>query len=354
MKKLLSSILLLWSFECAAVEVDKHLLNEMLTTVNNEYLDKVDNEKLIAAGVQVIHNLDSRLIISKGSTQFYIYRQNQIYKIVPFPKDVSEITGWVDTLAQIMDTAISASEQIALKDFALPDLIMQQMTSALDEYSHYYSEYEYHEDEEKNEIYTLYSDRMMDKTLYIRMRIFNKQSAKQVEKSIKSHPEAESVILDLRGNSGGMFNEALKVADLFTDNEIITYTAGRDNRNIHYYHSKDKTLFDKPMVILTDGKTASAAEVLAGGLQEQSRAKIVGAKTFGKGTIQNITTMSNGGKLVLTTEQFFTPSGNVIHKHGITPDICLSLEGDVCLADSRLHRDEDIETALKVLRGEVN
>lgn len=353
MKKfLLGFFLFLYCFDSSA-NVDRHLLDEMLTTVSNEYLESIDYTDLVATGAQVVHDLEPNLIITKGTNQFYIYKNQQIYKIVPFPKDISDKNGWVETLAQLLDTAINSSEKISIKDFLLPDLVMQKMTSALDKYSHYYSEFEYKEEEENNAIYTLYSDRMIGNILYIRMRIFNKQSEKQVKKSINEHKEAKGIILDLRSNSGGIFNEALKVADLFTQDAIITYTAGRDEKNIHYYTSNNDILYDGPLVILVDGKTASAAEVLAGGLQEQSRAKLVGATTLGKGTIQNITTMSNGGKLVLTSEQFFTPSGKKIHQTGITPDKCLSLEEDVCQKENRLNNDDDIEEALKLLKNEI-
>ncbi|MBP5352959.1 MAG: hypothetical protein J6Y91_04260 [Alphaproteobacteria bacterium] len=352
MKKIFLLALLLWHTDVTAAEIDQKLLNEMLTTVNREYLEPVDNEKLIVTGIQAIHDLDPSLVFTKGSNQFYIYRNHQIYRIVPFPKDVSNLIEWINTLSQLIDISTETSDKVALKDFAVPDLVMQKMTTALDEYSHYYSAYEYNEEEEENAIYTLYSDRMIGKTLYLRIRIFNQQTAKQVEKSLKNHPDAEGVVLDLRGNSGGIFNEALKVAGLFTDNEIITYTAGRDNKNIHYYTSKPGTVFSGPMVIIVDGKTASAAEVLAGGLQEQSRAKVIGTRTFGKGTIQSVTTMSNGGKLVLTTEQFFTPSGKTIHQNGIVPNKCLTEEDGECKAEIRSLNDEDVELAVKLLKNE--
>ena len=352
MKKFLFLCFLLIYTDCQA-GVDKQLLNEMLTTVSNEYLYTVDYEKLTAAGIKAISEIEPQLLISKGSNRFYIYRNRQIQKIVPFPKDISDKNGWVDVLVQILDSAIQLSERGALKDFQLPDLVMQKMTAALDEYSHYYSEFEYIEDGETNAIYTLYSDRMIDNILYIRMRIFNKQSALSLQKSIEDHSNIGGLILDLRDNSGGMFNEALKIANLLTESTIITYTSGRNNQNTHYYTSDENILYDGPMVVLVDGKTASAAEVLAGGLQEQSRAKIIGTTTFGKGTIQNITTMKNGGKLVLTGEQFFTPSGKKIHRKGITPDICLTLQDQICLRESRPQNEEDIREAIKLLKNEI-
>ena len=355
MKKLLLLTAILWSNTALADDIiDTHLLNEMFTTVNKEYLEPVDNTELATAGLSTIHDLDGKITVSKGSDRFYIYYNSQINKIVPFPKDTASITGWVDTSAQVIEAASKLSEKIALQDFQIPDLMMKKMASKLDPYSHYYSEYNYEDTEEENAIYTLYSDRKIDDILYLRVRIFNKQTDTMVKQSLENNPDIKGVILDLRGNSGGMLNAALKVADLFCDNEIITYTAGRNNENIHYYTSKEGAMYEGPLVILVDGETASAAEVLAGGLQEQSRAKLIGTRTFGKGTIQNITQMSNGGKLVLTTEQFFTPSGKVIHQNGITPDVCLMPDVDgSCPRADRLNEDTDIQQAVKLLKNEI-
>lgn len=355
MKKSLILTVMLWSSAALADEViDTHLLNEMYTTVNNEYIEPVDNAELTTAGLTAINDLDKKITVSQGSDRFYIYYNSQINKIVPFPKDTAYIPGWVDTSAQVIDAASKLSEKIALQDFQLPDLMMKKMAAKLDPYSRYYSEYDYEDTEESNAIYTLYSDRKIDDILYLRVRIFNKQTDKMVKQSLENNPDIKGVILDLRGNSGGMLNAALKVADLFCDGEIVTYTTGRNNENIHYYTSKEGALYNGPLVILVDGETASAAEVLAGGMQEQSRAKLIGTRTFGKGTIQNITQMSNGGKLVLTTEQFFTPSGKIIHQNGIIPDVCLMPDANgECPRISRLHEDTDIEQAVKLLKNEI-
>ena len=355
MKKLILFMLFLPVFNAYSAEIaDKQLLNEMLTTVNNEYLDQVNNADLIAVGLTALQDLDHRITVSEGSDKFYIYNNRQIYKIVHFPHDKDDISGWTDTVADVIAAAASVSDNIALKDFEVPDLMMQKMAAHLDPYSHYYSEYDYHEDEDKNAIYTLYSDRKIGDILYLRIRIFNKQTARMVRQSLENNPDIKGVVMDLRGNSGGMLNAALKTANLFCDNEIITYTAGRDNKNIHYYTSEENALYDGPLVIIIDGETASAAEVLAGGMQEQSRAKLIGARSFGKGTIQNVTQMSNKGRLVLTTEQFFTPSGKIIHGNGITPDVCLSKAKDgSCPPEKRLNNDDDLKQAIELLKTEI-
>ena len=352
MKKIAFLLTVFWS--CAAfagTNIDKNLLNEMLATLNNQYIKPINNVETVTAGLNGLHDLDAGFKVSHGADRIYIYYKGKIGGVIPMPKENDDIAGWVNTLAKAAESAVKSSDKVALKDFEVPDIIMKAMVKSLDEYSHYYSEYEYSEDEENNAIFTLYSDRMIDDVLYIRIRIFNKQTGKAVKKSLEDNPNAKGVILDLRGNGGGIFNEALKVAKLFCDNEIITYTADRNEQNKHYYTSGEEAIYTGPLAVLIDADTASAAEVLAGGLQEGGRAKIIGAHSFGKGTIQKVTQMSNGGKLVLTTEQFFTPSGKVIHKKGIEPDVCLNniVEGQ-CERAERNNMQEDIDEAIRLLK----
>ena len=355
MKKLIFALFLFWSAAAfSAGTIDKRVINEMLTTINKDYLEPVDNAEMIYIGLKTLPELDKALKITKGRDRFYLYYNYRIKSVVEFPKNNDNILGWVDAVYKLLSDITKISQQAELKDYELVDRMMKGMTSKMDKYSGYYSQFEYVEHERDNVIYTLYADRMIKNILYIKMRTFNKQSASMVEKSLRENPRATGVILDFRGNSGGMLNEAIKIANMFCEDEIITYTAGRDNRNKHYYTASNTALFTGPMVIMVDGGTASAAEVLAGAFQEQSRAKLIGAHTFGKGTIQNVTEMSNGGKLVLTTEQFFTPSGKVIHQKGIEPDMCLSgKENDVCIRESRLKQDDDIDKAIKLLRNEI-
>ena len=111
-------------------------------------------------------------------------------------------------------------------------------------------------------------------------------------------------------------------------------------------------MYSGPLIVIIDGETASAAEVLAAGLQSQSRAKIVGSQSYGKGTIQNITQISNGGKLVLTTEQFFTPDDKPIHNVGVIPDVCLALKNEVCFKENALRNENYLEEAIDLLKND--
>lgn len=333
-----------------AMKVDTALLNEMLTTLNAEYLHKIDNARLITAGLQILPDFDKQFTVSQGPNRIYVYYNGKITAVLPFPKDENNLPEWSSRIADTLAAAGKISENLAAHDYELPDLMLKKMAQSLDKYSHYYSQFDYVEEGDRTIFHTTFSERMIDDALYLRVGIFNKQTARQIERALKTNRQATAAILDLRGNSGGMLNEALKTADFFTDNEIITVTAGREDKNKHYYTSSEECIFTKPLVILVDGDTASAAEVLAAGLQEQSRAKIAGTRTFGKGTIQNVLQMSNGGKLVLTGEQFFTPSGQIIHEKGVMPDVCTEYDlHDECAPQPRAGKDEDISTALEML-----
>lgn len=358
MKKILFLIsVLFWNMPLSttwAAQIDQKALREMLTTVNNEYLFEVNNAELVAKGLNGLHDVDNKFTAYKGSDRVYVYYDQTITAIIPFPSNDKDIDAWVKGINSALQAAAKVSENVVVHDFELPDLMMKHMLDGLDKFSRYYSQYEYKEDDYRHNFRVFFASRMIEDILYMNIRIFNKQTAAKVREALEDNPNAKGIILDLRGNSGGMLNEAIKTADLFTDDEIITYTTARNNANIHYYTSKQGVLCDKPMVILIDGETASAAEVLAAGLQDQSRAKLVGTKSFGKGTVQNIIEISNGGKLVLTTEQFFTPSGKVIHENGATPDICTELgRDDKCSHEPRADKEEDIETAVKLLHGEL-
>ena len=353
MKKLiLTFIFTILGANAYANRIDDQALNEVYTTIYNSYLETVSMEKITNEGLKALTDLDSNILISNGTERYYLYHNKQVKKVFPKPKDKENISQWIELNFNITQTAMDLSEKISLKNFELADIMAKRVLLSLDENSKYFSDYDYDENKGKNAIYTLYSDRVIDDILYLRIRIFNKQTAKQVINSINNNPNVGGIILDLRGNSGGMLDEALKVADLFLDNQIIAYTANRNKENIHYYTSKDGEMYSGPLIVIIDGETASAAEVLAAGLQSQSRAKIVGSQSYGKGTIQNITQISNGGKLVLTTEQFFTPDDKQIHNVGVTPDICLALKNEVCFKENALRNENYLEEAIDLLKND--
>jgi carboxyl-terminal processing protease len=129
-------------------------------------------------------------------------------------------------------------------------------------------------------------------------------------------------VLDLRDDPGGLLQQAVKVSDQFLDGGMIVYTQGRlENQEQKFFSHKKKDFDDFPMVVLVNGGTASASEIVAGALQDQRRAVVVGTQTFGKGSVQTILPLDDHSALRLTTARYFTPNGRSIQAVGITPDV---------------------------------
>ena len=131
-------------------------------------------------------------------------------------------------------------------------------------------------------------------------------------------------MLDLRNNPGGVLNGAVGVSDAFLDDGLIVYTEGRiDDSSMKYTATPGDILNGAPLVILVNGGSASASEIVAGAMQDHERAIIMGFKTFGKGSVQTIQELRNGSAVKLTTARYFTPNGRSIQAEGIVPDITL-------------------------------
>jgi len=135
----------------------------------------------------------------------------------------------------------------------------------------------------------------------------------------------KGLVLDLRNNPGGVLNAAVEVSDAFLKSGLIVYTKGRiENSEMRFTAAGDDLLNGAPMVVLINAGSASASEIVAGALQDQKRAVIMGEKSFGKGSVQTILPTSNGAAVKLTTARYYTPSGRSIQAEGIEPDIALA------------------------------
>ncbi|MFM2045085.1 MAG: hypothetical protein RLY86_3661 [Pseudomonadota bacterium] len=132
-------------------------------------------------------------------------------------------------------------------------------------------------------------------------------------------------VLDLRGNPGGKLDQAINVADLFMRSGRIVETRGRHPDSMQHFDAAPDDIIDgAPLVVLVDGRSASAAEIVAAALQDSGRAVIVGASSFGKGSIQTVTQLPNEGELFLTWSRFYAPSGYTLHRQGVQPTVCTS------------------------------
>ncbi|WP_343562658.1 S41 family peptidase [Kiloniella sp. b19] len=140
-----------------------------------------------------------------------------------------------------------------------------------------------------------------------------------------SEERLEGIVLDLRNNGGGLVSMAVQIADLFLEKGIILDTDGRHERSIEQYKAEKGDILDGlPIVVLVNGNSASASEILVAALKYNHRAVIIGSKSFGKGSVQKPSSLPNGGEMALTWSLFYAPSGQLIHELGISPDICSS------------------------------
>ncbi|MBP6986032.1 MAG: S41 family peptidase [Alphaproteobacteria bacterium] len=189
----------------------------------------------------------------------------------------------------------------------------------------------------------------------VRILTFNEDTTQEVIKSIheireKVGSKLQGVVIDLRSNAGGLFNQAISVSNLFlnTGRIVSVVSRGETNQAQHIDANPDDMLNGMPLAVLINSGTASSSEIVAGALQDQKRAIVVGTKSFGKGSVQTVIPLSNGGAIKLTTALYYTPNGRSIQKMGIDPDIEIEQAVDLKLLDesSRL-RESDFKTALE-------
>ncbi len=173
--------------------------------------------------------------------------------------------------------------------------------------------------------------RIEDDAAYIRITSFNEQTESGVKKAFKMIREERGetitgVVLDLRNNPGGLLDQAVAVSDLFLDKGEIVSTRGRRADSIQRFNSVPGDLADGlPVIVLINGGSASASEIVAGALQDHYRAVVLGTQSFGKGSVQTIIPLSGHGAIRLTTARYYTPSGRSIQAKGIVPDIVVEV-----------------------------
>ncbi len=174
---------------------------------------------------------------------------------------------------------------------------------------------------------TSVKNRMLDDNYgYVRISNFQTKTTadmlKAIRKMKKENESLDGLVLDLRNNPGGVLSGAVGVSDAFLNNGMIVYTDGREADNKLRYDATQGDILDgKPLVVLVNGGSASASEIVAGAMQDHQRAIIMGTKTFGKGSVQTIQDLQTGGAVKLTTSRYFTPKGRSIQALGIEPDI---------------------------------
>ncbi len=177
---------------------------------------------------------------------------------------------------------------------------------------------------------------------YIKLSQFHKGSAEEFLTSYGSlekenGAKLDGLVIDLRNNPGGLLEQALKLCDMFIDEGVVLSAEGNSTKNSKKYYAKRETqISPHPVAVIVNGGSASASEILAGALKDSGRAKIVGTRTFGKGSVQSVIELSKKTGVKITTARLFTPNGTLIDKNGIVPDILIENGGKDLESDAQL------------------
>ncbi len=171
--------------------------------------------------------------------------------------------------------------------------------------------------------------KLSDDVLYSRIASFQENTGEELEEVLKTNQgKIKGMVLDLRDNPGGLLDQAVRVSDLFVDSGVIVSTVGRDRTRVEREFANKRGTFNGfPVVVLINGGSASASEIVAGALQDHERALVMGTTSFGKGSVQTLVSLPDGSGLKLTVARYYTPKDRSIQAKGITPDIVVVARG---------------------------
>ncbi len=352
-------VCLLFAFLMLSLPAKADVIGKVYDTLHDDYINKVSNRDITFKGLKALNKTDAGFALKSTDETLYLYYNNQRKGVFALPPQDSDSKAWAGLSRKVINMAIKLSPDIELYDYEMPDRFAQEVFAGLDGYSHYFGGFD---DEKEFEVKRNFAARKVsDNLLLIKIVSFQNDVSKEVTEALSGCDDCRGLILDLRGNHGGVLNEALKIADMFLDEGIITYTAAENEQTPQYYTAASGDVWhNKPLAVLVDGFTASAAEVLAAALSEQNRAVLIGTKTYGKGTVQNVVKMGEGRAMALTNSYFFTPSGGQINGVGLSPAVCTggikragSLADATCQQEDRFNQETDVIIAADYIKNEM-
>ena len=373
---LITSILFLNIFSLSYAEnVDKlygkiDLFSEVLEKIQNEYVDEVDQSEVMDSAINgVLQSLDP----------YSSYMNPEIFKEMQTETsgefgglgiEVSMEAGVVKVISPIDDTPASRAgiksgdyivkinnEQVQGKSLMEAVNLMRGPIGSTIEITIRRKELKkakvFKITREIIQIQSVLSELLKKKIGYLRLRAFNENSSDQLKKEIsllKKNKNLVGYIFDLRNNPGGLLSQAVKISDFFLDEGEIVSTKGRKNReNRKFFAKKGDEIKGKPLIVLINNGSASAAEIVAGALQDQKRAILLGENTYGKGSVQSIIPLKNRGAIRLTISKYYLPSGKSISEIGVSPDIKIEEENEEFSINTP--SDNQLNYAVKLFNG---
>jgi len=346
------------------------LFSEVLEKVNNEYVEDIDQ---VEAMDSAINGLLQSLDPYSGYMNPTIYEESQTETSGEFGGlgiEVSMEAGVVKVIAPIDDTPAAKAgikagdyivkingEQVRGKTLMEAVNLMRGKVGTPIEITVRRKSLKKAKNfkiiREIIEIKSVVSKLVENKVGYLRLRAFNVNSSNQLKKEIskiEKNKKLVGYILDLRNNPGGLLSQAIKISDFFLDDGEIVSTKGRKNReNRKFFAKKGDKINGKPLIVLINNGSASASEIVAGALQDQKRAVLLGETTFGKGSVQSIIPLKNRGAIRLTVSKYYLPSGKSISEVGVVPDIKIEEEGEEFSINTAT--DNQLNYAVELLIG---
>jgi carboxyl-terminal processing protease len=344
-------------------------LEESYRLVHRFYVKPVQADLISQAGLDTLTKFDHDVVVEVTDRELLIKHGTQQVTELPAPAP-DDWPAWARVAGQAITSAAAVSPRIAkVPEDDLEDAVISGTVAALDPYSQYLppnsaSRNILRESErtavdsndgqartngigtnlpvEQIPLPASVSLRIDDSIAVIQIRRFTTITGHLVnqalERAFRGQAKAPGIVLDLRGDPGGMIDAAVQVADVFLDRGRVVVLEGRDPRDRRVFKAKsDGSIYERiPLVVLVDGGSASAAEVVAAALQDNRRALVIGTSTFGKGTSQRIIELANGGELWLTSAYMRSASGYLLDRHGVIPNICTAEQADSARAE-RFH-----------------
>jgi carboxyl-terminal processing protease len=325
---------------------EARLLAEVMNRVKREYVDQVDDERLLEAAIRgMVADLDphSQFLdegeyhdIRVGATGSYsgvgvevTMDGNEVRVIAPFEGSPADRAGIRpdDVIIAIDDVPVDSRELYRTVGRMLgppgTSVHLSIMRDALDQ------PLQFSLIREEVRVQTVRGELLEPDYALVRISQFNRQTASELESTLArlerdNLTPLRGVVLDLRDNPGGLLDAAVDVADLFLDDGLIVSARGRSREaRFNELARPGDVLNGASIAMLVNGRSASAAEIVAGALKDHRRATLIGTSTFGKGLVQTVMPLSRGQAIKLTTSRYYTPSGAYIQNKGITPDIVI-------------------------------
>ncbi|MEL6367921.1 MAG: S41 family peptidase [Pseudomonadota bacterium] len=341
------------------------LLNEVLERVHRDYVDPVDDSELMEAAVRgMVADLDphSEFLdasafedVRSGAEGRYsgvglevALREGDVTVITPFEGSPAQRAG-IRT-----GDIILAIDEMAVSTTALQETVSRMRgpsgsavtLSVLRE--GFDAPLRFNLERERLTVESVQGALLAPDIGHLVIRQFHTRTAVELELVLRELTEENltplrAIVLDLRNNPGGLLDSAIAVTDLFLEEGLIVSARGRgDDAAFEYLATRGSLLPDAQMVVLVNGASASAAEIVAGALKDHERARLIGTSTFGKGLVQTVMPLSRGRAIKLTTSRYYTPDGHYIHDRGITPNIVVRDNGP---------EDRQLARALQELTG---